>query len=108
MEWMAFVVGFVFAAVGLGCLLLVVLGLPGTWVMLALAVAVELTDGRYLAAGAPPTFGWWTLGACAALAFGAELSGICGITMTVPSGNPYWFLISGFASRITVQRRGSP
>lgn len=70
MEWIGYLVASVFSLLGVGCLLLVVLGLPGTWIMLGLAVVVEVFDGYYLAQ--PHTFGWWVIGACAALALVGE------------------------------------
>lgn len=45
-----------FALVGVVCLVLVLVGLPGTWVLLALAAAVELLDARL--GGPEVTFGW--------------------------------------------------
>ena len=71
MEWTALLVALIFSLLGLGCLLLVVIGLPGTWIMLGLAVAVELLDHHYLD-GVPETFGWWAIGACGALALIGE------------------------------------
>ena len=57
MEWIVLLVATLFAVLGLGCLLLVVVGLPGTWIMIGLAVALEIFDGRYLSAADPVTFG---------------------------------------------------
>jgi uncharacterized protein YqgC (DUF456 family) len=71
MEWTALLVAVLFTLLGLGCLLLVVIGLPGTWIMLGLAVTIEMLDHHYLD-GAPETFGWWAIGACAALALVGE------------------------------------
>ena len=53
------------AALGLACLLTIPLSLPGTWILLGLALVVELVDGVYLPAAEPVTFGWgWlTVGA---------------------------------------------
>ena len=48
--------------VGLGCLFVVALGLPGHWVMWGLAVIVELSDGLWLPDGERFTFGWLALG----------------------------------------------
>jgi len=82
MTWLAILLCVVFALLGLGCLLLVVIGLPGTWVLLALAVGVELADVWVLPAGADVTFGWGLLAGCLALAVVGEtieaLSGAAG------------------------------
>ena len=42
MEVLAIVVALLFAILGLGCLVLVVIGLPGTWVLIGLAAGMEL------------------------------------------------------------------
>jgi hypothetical protein len=66
-------VGIVFALIGLACIAAVVIGLPGAWIMLAIAVVIELADGAYLDARGPDTFGWWPIGLCAILAGVGEL-----------------------------------
>lgn len=90
MEWLAYVVAFFFSLLGLGCLLLVVIGLPGTWILIAMAFGVELLDHHYLSApdgGTPETFGWWLLGACVALAAAGEvLEGAAGAAGTKAGG----------------------
>ena len=72
MEWLAYVVASLFTLLGLGCLFLVALSLPGTWILLILALVIELVDVYYLA---PPheTFGWGLLAACLLLALLGEL-----------------------------------
>jgi uncharacterized protein YqgC (DUF456 family) len=72
MEWIGLLVALFFALLGLGCLVLVVVGLPGTWILIALAVAVELLDRHYLEGADPETYGWWAIGACVALALVGE------------------------------------
>lgn len=73
MDWILYIVATVFALVGLICLLLVLLSLPGTWIMLALALIIELSDGLYLSGESPTTFGWWVLLMCLAVAGFGEL-----------------------------------
>ena len=71
MEWLPFSLNVLFAAFGLACLLLVVVGLPGNWLLLGVAVLVELVDGWVLrreGPGAVSTFGWNTLLLSAGLA----------------------------------------
>ena len=72
-----------FAVLGLACVIAVLPGLPGTWMLLGLATAIELLDGYWLAPGADPTFGWWALGAGLALALIGEAieaaSGVLGV-----------------------------
>ncbi len=73
MEWLAYVTATLFFVLGAGCVLLLVVQAPGTWVLLALAVLLEWLDRFYLPEGAPPTFGWPVLAACLALAVVGEL-----------------------------------
>jgi len=61
----------VICLVGLGCVFAVVLGLPGTWMFLALAVGIELTDTWWAGPDAV-TFGWPVLAVGLVLALIAE------------------------------------
>ena len=72
MQWLHYIVLVLFALVGAGCVLSVVVSLPGTWMLLALAVLIELLDGLYLA-GDQVTFGWPVLAVCLALGLVGEL-----------------------------------
>ncbi len=67
MEWLLFIVAFVFFLLGAACLVLVVLGLPGGWILLALAGLIEYADRFYLPEGDRQSFEWWVLIACAVL-----------------------------------------
>jgi len=58
--------------IGLGCVLAVLLGLPGTWAFLVLATGVELTDGWWAGPDAV-TVGWPILVVGFLLAGAAEL-----------------------------------
>lgn len=63
-----------FALFGIACLLSVILGVPGTWVLVGVAVLAELLDERVL--GAPEnvtTFGWPVLAWSAGLALLGEV-----------------------------------
>jgi uncharacterized protein YqgC (DUF456 family) len=60
------------ALIGLGCVFSVGLGLPGTWMFLALAFGVELTDAWWAGPDAV-TFGWPVLGVGLLLAVVAEV-----------------------------------
>jgi len=69
MDWSQLAIALVFALLGLGCLLVVVLGLPGTWILLGLAVGVELFDGGAPGGAQDPvTFGWRVIAIGAVLA----------------------------------------
>lgn len=58
-----YVVATLFSLFGLVCVLSVAVGLPGTWLLLLVAVLIELSDPLWLPAGDRSTFSWWTLGA---------------------------------------------
>ncbi len=72
MDWLMYIVASLFTLLGAVCVLLVVLQLPGSWIMLALAVIVEAIDSLYLSDPAI-TFGWWALGVSLAAAAVGEL-----------------------------------
>lgn len=55
MEWLTYVVATLFVVLGAACVFLVVIQLPGVWIMLALAGLIEFADRLYL--GGPGT---WT------------------------------------------------
>jgi len=73
MEWIGYVVAALVTLLGAGSVVLVLLGLPGTWALLAIALLVELIDAWYLPEGARTTFSWWLLAGCTALALLGEL-----------------------------------
>ncbi|MDJ0836248.1 MAG: DUF456 domain-containing protein [Acidobacteriota bacterium] len=73
MEWVFYLVAALFSILGGGCVVLVVLGLPGTWILLGMAFLIELLDQYYLPAGDHQTFNWWLLGSCLALAAIGEI-----------------------------------
>jgi len=71
MTLLAMVLVALFALVGLACLVGVLVGLPGTWILLALAAGVELVDARL--GGPAETFGWELLLLGAGLALLGEI-----------------------------------
>jgi uncharacterized protein YqgC (DUF456 family) len=86
-EWTGILVALLFTLLGIGCLVLVVIGLPGTWIMIALAVVVELLDRHYLDGAHPETYGWWAIGACTALALvGEVIEAVAGAAGTKAGG----------------------
>ena len=70
MDWITIVVIVLFAVVAAVCVLLALLGLAGTWIMLAIALSVEFLD-TYWSDG--ETWGWTTLGVCFGLAVIGEI-----------------------------------
>jgi hypothetical protein len=97
-----YVLAAAFAAAGLGCLLLVVVGLPGTWALLALAAGLELVDHRLLPGDAlVTTFGWGLLGGCAALAGAGEvIEAVAGAAGTKLGGGTRRGMLGAFAGGI--------
>lgn len=92
-------VGLIFALLGAACVALVLLGLPGAWMMLGLAVLIEVADPLYLHTGSDQTFGWWLLGACLALATLGEIlefvAGALGAKKAGSSRRGMWGAIIG-------------
>ena len=56
LAWIAWPVACLFALLGLACIVLMLLGLPGTWFMIGLAVLIDLLDGWWLPDEQRPTF----------------------------------------------------
>jgi uncharacterized protein YqgC (DUF456 family) len=73
MSWIAYIIATGFGLVGLVCVLSIIVSVPGTWLMVLLALLIELVDRVYLPAGAPPTFGWPVLAICGGLALLGEI-----------------------------------
>jgi len=73
MDWIAVLVAVLVVLAGALSVFLVVIGLPGTWLLLGLALLIELVDHWWLEGEAPVTFSWWLLGACTVLALIGEL-----------------------------------
>ena len=63
LEWLQYLVAALFLLLGAACVVLVVVQLPGGWILLGLAAVIEYCDRWYLPAdGDQQTFGWWVLG----------------------------------------------
>ena len=73
MEWIAYLVATVFCVLGFVCVLSIILGLPGTWIMIGLALLIEVFDSAYLPPERQTTFGAWVLWTCVILAGIGEL-----------------------------------
>lgn len=72
MEWISYVVATVFCLLGLICVVSIILSVPGTWIMLGLALVIEWADRFYLPPERQQTFDWWVLGTCLGLALLGE------------------------------------
>jgi uncharacterized protein YqgC (DUF456 family) len=73
MAWVLYLSGALMFAIGAAAVALVLLGLPGTWLMLMFAAAIEVMDGLYLPEADQQTFSWWILGSCLLLAVLGEV-----------------------------------
>jgi uncharacterized protein YqgC (DUF456 family) len=73
MEWITYVVATLFCLLGAVCVLSIVLSLPGTWIMIGLALVIELCDSLYLPPDHNQTFGWWVILTCVGLALFGEV-----------------------------------
>lgn len=58
--------GTTFALFAVACIFITLIGLPGTWLMLAAALTIEALD--------VPLFGWWAIGIAGGLAILAEVA----------------------------------
>jgi uncharacterized protein YqgC (DUF456 family) len=101
MEWLVYAYAAVFALLGLGCLFLLVLGLPGVWAMLAIAFGLELADAFLLPGDAVVTFGWELLALCAGLALLAEgIEAVAGVAGTRFGGGSRRGMVGAFVGGI--------
>ena len=101
MEWLPYVLATLFALAGLACLFLVVLGLPGTWILLALATGVELVDHWLLPGDAAVTFGWRLVALCAGLAgVGEGIEALAGAAGTRLGGGTTRGMLGAFVGGI--------
>jgi uncharacterized protein YqgC (DUF456 family) len=77
-----------------------VIGLPGTWVLLALAAAFELVDG-WLLPGAPVTFGWGLIAGCGVLGLvGEGIEAVAGVAGTKVGGGTRRGMVGAFVGGI--------
>ncbi len=88
-----------FAFLSALCVMSIAVGLPGTWMMIALAVVLELVDSRWLVGTDTSTFGWGLLAVCIVLAVigeGLELvSGMLGTKAGGGTRRGMWGSIAG-------------
>ncbi len=102
MEWLQLALSVLFALFGLACLLVVAIGLPGTWLLLGVAVLVECVDGAFVSAGASgsvESFGWRLLAICVGIGVVGEIaeaiSGAAGAKLGGSSNRGMWGAILG-------------
>jgi hypothetical protein len=74
MEWPTYLFAALFAIVALGCVGLIAVGLPGLWLMIALAFGAQLLDTVPFTNAASLHFGWTILGVSLVIATVAEIA----------------------------------
>jgi uncharacterized protein YqgC (DUF456 family) len=100
-EWVGYALAAGFGLLGLGCLVLVVIGLPGTWLLLGLAFAIELVDAFLLPGDVVVTFGWELLALCALLALvGEGIEALAGVAGTRFGGGTKRGMVGAFVGGI--------
>lgn len=67
MEWIQYVIAVLFCLLGALCVASMIFSLPGAWVMLGLALLIQVCDRFYLPAERAHTFDWRLLVGCAVL-----------------------------------------
>jgi|TARA_B100000959_G_scaffold79010_2_gene84063 hypothetical protein len=106
--WLHWTLTGVFAVLGLGCILLTVMQLPGIWVMLLLALGVQLADVAWVH-GADTDAGWWALGTGLVLAIIAEiLEGTAGAAGAKVGGGTRRAMWGGFIGGLVGAILGTP
>ncbi|MDP6987665.1 MAG: DUF456 family protein [Phycisphaerales bacterium] len=108
MIWLHWTLTGGFALLGLGCILLTVMQLPGIWVMLALALGVQLVDVAWIH-GTEVDAGWWALGIGLVLAIIAEiLEGTAGAAGAKAGGGTRRAMWGGFIGGVIGAIAGTP
>lgn len=108
MIWLHWTLTGLFALLGLACILLTVMQLPGIWIMLVLALGVQLADVAWIH-GADADAGWWALGIGLALAIIAEiLEGTAGAAGAKAGGGTRRAMWGGFIGGVVGAILGTP
>lgn len=100
----------IFALLGLVCLGLIVVGLPGTWILLGIAAIFEMTDHLWLDPSVEPVlFGWWVLIGCVVLGLiGEALEFATGAVGTKMGGGNNRGMIGSFIGGLVGGIIGTP
>ena len=59
MAWIDLLLAVLFMVIGSGCTVIVLIGLPGTWLMIALAFGLSLTQRLWAPSGSEWLVPWW-------------------------------------------------
>lgn len=108
MIWLHWTLTILFALLGAGCLMLVIMQLPGIWIMIALATLVQLADVSW-AHGEASSAGWWGIGIALALAIVGEfLEGASGAAGAKVGGGSRRSMWGGFIGALLGAILGTP
>jgi uncharacterized protein YqgC (DUF456 family) len=79
LEWLDYIAAGLFTLLGTGCLALVVIGMPGTWIIILMAVALQFIQHSWAPTDAPYMFSIWILiGSVGIAALGEVLELVAG------------------------------
>ena len=121
MEWFDYIAASLFTLLGMACLGLVLIGMPGTWLIILMAIALEFVQRLWAPAGSPYMFSIWVLVAAVIIGglgevfeliagafgakkggaskkgmFGALIGGIVGALLCIPIIPPIGSLLGAF------------
>lgn len=105
MDWIDYIAATLFTLVGAGCLVTVVIGVPGTWIMIALALGLEFLQRLWAPEGSDWLFSIWVFVAVVIIAgIGEALEFVAGAYGAKKGGasrrGMLGALIGGFAGAI--------
>lgn len=105
---MIWLITILFILLALGCLFLVIMQLPGTWVMLALGLGAQLLMEHGIGGEHAFSWGWWALGIGLGLAVIGEVAeGLAGAAGTKAGGGTKRGMVGAFIGGIAGAIGGS-
>lgn len=105
---MIWLIAILFILLGLGCIFLVIMQLPGTWVMLFLGLGAQLLNGYVFDATEHASYGWWALGIGLAVAILGEVAeALAGAVGTKAGGGTKRGMVGAFIGGIAGAIGGS-
>ena len=94
---MTWLIAILFIVIGLGCIFLVIMQLPGTWLMLLLGLGGQLLDVYVFEVSEYASYGWWALGIGLVVAILGEVAeSVAGVVGTKAGGGTKRGMIGAF------------
>ncbi|MEE2907398.1 MAG: DUF456 domain-containing protein [Planctomycetota bacterium] len=94
---MTWLIASLFILLGLGCIFLVIMQLPGTWLMLILGLGAQLLDVYVFEASTHASYGWWALGIGLVVAILGEVAeSMAGVVGTKAGGGTKRGMVGAF------------